>query len=244
MSPTNLEAESLAIRGLLQWLEQAKQVRSLYDEAHMTLPEPLKRVLGVNGTNPAATAKNTGVSAPTRPPAPVEATPDWIWLRVSDAYLSSIVLAVLRAAAAPVPVKILIERVLGFTNKASAGSIANAGTKLKATGIIRTTDDGWELLKPEMAPVIKGSLIWGPVDIFNKHELAAFRRDAIVHILKIFEGGLQLVQLTEELRKCEWLKLPANKDLVKMDLEALSGEGRVRRRAGASKKWAIPVSDD
>ena len=43
--------------------------------------------------------------------------------------------------------------------------------------------------------VIKGNLDWGPVEIFNKHELAAFSRDAIVHILKAFEGGLQLVRL-------------------------------------------------
>ena len=81
---------------------------------------------------------------------------------------------------------------------ASAGSIANAGTKLKVTGIIRTTDDGWNR-QARMAPVIKGDFI-GTVEIFNKHDLPRFAY-LIVHILKAFQGGLQLVQMMEELTK-------------------------------------------
>ena len=68
------------------------------------------------------------------------------------------------------------------------GSISNIGTRLFGD-LIEKTDDGWKLLKPERAGIIQDGMLWGPPVIFGKEELAAQRRDAILHVLKLFPSG-------------------------------------------------------
>ncbi len=74
--------------------------------------------------------------------------------------------------------------------------------------------------------------------MFMKQELAARRREAVLHILKLFPSGLQNLQIVEQLETCAWLKTPLNKDLMKADIEELKKAGRVKR-VGNTNKWAL-----
>ncbi len=74
--------------------------------------------------------------------------------------------------------------------------------------------------------------------MFMKQEVAARRREAIVYVLGLFEGGLMNMQIVEQLERCPWLKTPLSKDLVKMDMEDLKAAGRVKR-VSHTNKWAL-----
>lgn len=236
MSADLFNAELEAQRSLLELLEKAQQCKMLYERAHMALPEPLKRVLGLNSNG----AKSGGsyIAPPDRPSLPAEGEADWIAIRIPDATPTSLALAILQQAKRPVPAKDVIEQITSAKPEVTRGSIANIGTRLTKQGLIRRTSEGWELVSRESAPLLHKELLWGPKTIFGKYELAAHRREAILHILSSFPTGLQTVQLVGELRKCSWVQAPINKDLVKEDMEALQADGRVKRR-GNSKKWEI-----
>jgi hypothetical protein len=241
MSPDLFNAEQEALRSLMEWLEQAKKCQTLYERAHMALPEPLKRVLGMerNGDKPSG----SHIAAPEKPPMPPEAEPDWIWINQTDATATSVVLAVLRGAKGPLRAKDVAERVTAILPGASYGTVANVGSRLNEKQI-RRTEDGWLLLTPESAGVIYQSKFWGSPAVFDKFELAAHRRDAILHILRFFRTGLQTVQILGELQKCNsWVRAPINKDLLKEDMEVLQEKGKVRRR-GNSKKWEVVVTQE
>jgi hypothetical protein len=123
----------------------------------------------------------------------------------------------------------------------SSGSISNIGTRLNGKSIQRQ-DDGWVIVDPSKAGIIKDGFLWGPPSIFEKHELAAHRRDAILHLLKHYNAGLQAVQIVEQLHNCHWIQAPINKDLLKADLEVLQQAGKIRRR-GNSKKWELVANE-
>ena len=230
----NLNAEMEATLKLAEFLDMAKKCEQLYTRANMALPEPLKRVLGVNGTG---TSTRVVIPAPQSPRAPLEAQSDWIWILVKDATATSIVLAILRAAKEPVKAKDVATCVTGILPNALSGSIFNVGTRLDGKKI-RRTDEGWVLLRPEYGGVIVDGYLWGPADVFQKTELATHRREAIIHLLNSFEGGLQTRQIVEQLHRCTWVHAPINKDLLKADLEILDEKGLIKRR-GNSKKWGI-----
>jgi hypothetical protein len=232
-------AEHEAQRSLLDLYEQAKKCQQLFERANVALPEVLKRVLGMSGASQKANISH--VAAPERPPMPPEAEQHWISIRDKEALPTSVVLAILRKAKGPLRAKDLNARVIEVLPNVLRGSISNIGTRLKDKAI-RLTGEGWEAIAPENAGVLHKGFFWGPPAIFAKQELASHRRDAILHILGHFQTGLQTVQIVDELRKCEWVRAPINKDLVKEDMEILAKLGKVRR--GSSKKWSvIPVSE-
>lgn len=239
MTADLFNAELEAQRSLLDLYEQARKCQQLFEQAHIALPEVLKRVLGMSGTAHKATVSH--VSAPERPPMPPEAEQHWISIRDKEAMPTSVVLAILRKAKAPMRPRDLNERVMEVLPNILRGSISNIGTRLKDKAI-RMTGQGWELIAPENAGVLYKGHFWGPPAIFAKQELASHRRDAILHILEHFSGGLQIVQIVDELGKCDWVRAPKNKDLVKDDMGILAELGKVRR--GSSKKWAlVPASE-
>jgi hypothetical protein len=241
MSINQLDAEQEAISSLMEFLDHAKKCQRLYERAHMALPEPLKRVLGMNGAGGNSLAPRF-TPAPESPSRPAEATSDWIPIRVEDATPTSIALAILRAAKEPIRAKDIVSAVQAVLPDVRSGSVANIGSRLHGT-LLRRTNDGWTLEKPESAGVIADGFLWGPPTIFGKQELAAHRRDAIRHILSSFPAGLQTSQIIEELKKCaSWVRAPINKELVQDDMEILGETGKVRRR-GNSKKWELTPSD-
>jgi hypothetical protein len=234
MTADLFNAEMEAQRSLLELYEQAKKCQTLFERANIALPEVLKRVLGMSGI--AYKANVSHVAAPERPPMPPEADQDWIAIHEKEAMPTSVVLAILRTAKGPVRARDINTRVMEVLPNVPRGSISNVGTRLKGKSI-RMAEDGWEVIAPESAGVLYKGFLWGPPTIFSKQELASHRRDAILHILSHFQTGLQTVQIVDELRKCQWVRAPINKDLVKEDMGILAEQDRVRR--GSSKKWAI-----
>ena len=231
-----IDEESNAVQSLAALYEQARQCRDLYQRAQMGLPEALQRFFGMNGNSHKAAGKGANIPPLPRLNPPEEAGHDWLWIDVTQAGATSIVLAVLRANKEPLHPRDIFERVTRYLADCTSGSISNIGTRLDGT-VIERTDDGWKLLQPEKAGIIRDGRLWGPASVFSKTELAVHRRDAILHLLHAL-GGLQIVQIVEQLRNCNWVNAPVNKDLVKADMAILLAAGKVRR-VGNSKKWAI-----
>jgi hypothetical protein len=242
MSDDLFSAELEATRSLMELYEQAKKCQALFERAHMALPEPLRRVLGINGTGEKS-AKPSNISPPEKPSMPLDAAPDWIWIKASDASPASIALAVLRASKGAVRPKEIIDRVTAILPEVPAGTVYNVGPRLEKQQVIRRGDEGWELLKPECAGLVHKGYMWGPPSAFGKMELAAQRRDALLHVLGFHPTGLQIVQILEQLKRCSWVVAPINKDLVKEDIGVLDELGKVRRR-GNTKNWEIVTEKD
>jgi hypothetical protein len=149
-------------------------------------------------------------------------------------------LAVLRANAAPMRPRDIIEQVQGYSPDVGATVIYNMGPRLKGD-LIDTSSDGWTLRHPEQAPLVTNGYLWGLPASLAVHEVAAFRRHGILHILKFFDSGLELLQLVEWLKKCQqWVKAPVNKDLVKADIAELAEAGKIKRRGNTRKPGRPP----
>jgi hypothetical protein len=173
---------------------------------------------------------------------PPAAKSDWVWIRQEDATPTSIALALLRAAKEPVRARDIVAQVMEILPNVPKGSVNNIGTRLSGK-LIGRTEDGWRLISQDSAGMLNEGYLWGPREIFQKYELAAHRRDVILHVLVFFQSGLQSRQLLDQLRHCAWVHAPANKDLLKADLEVLDKEQKIRR-VGNSGKWELAPAKD
>src|SRR5262245_47767455 len=88
--------EEEAIRSLLALMESARRTRSLYERAGMSIPEPLRRFLGMSD-EPSNRVARASVPAPSRR-APAEAKAGWLSVDVQIAGPAPLTLAVLRKA--------------------------------------------------------------------------------------------------------------------------------------------------
>src|SRR6266540_3615999 len=99
MASTRIDSEREALESLMGLFEQAKKCQQLYEKAHMAIPEPLQRFLGINGigSNKQSGPSGSGVQIP--PPEkisePEGAENGWIWINVEDASPTSVTLAIL-----------------------------------------------------------------------------------------------------------------------------------------------------
>ena len=193
--------------------------------------------------------RSTRISIPAidrdyRPVQAVGAQEEWLSIPAVEGTATSLVLAALRDKTTPVPVRRVGELVAEINPRIPLGTIHNIGTRLSASGLIARTDDGWSLLQNEMAPLLDHGYLWGPRTVFDKQDLAAHRREAILHVLECFSSGLQVVQIVEQLKATTWVQAPVSKDLLKADMEILENDRRVRR-VGNSKKWEVaPKADE
>jgi hypothetical protein len=239
-----IQVEEEAYESVRAVLVAARKCQELHERAGLILPQRVQWLLGIAPSptgRPRTDARPAAqyLPAPERPSPPREAGPDWITIPARSATVTTVALAILRGAGGePVRSRDVTEAVMNVLPNSTSGSVANAGTRLVADRTIERTDDGWRLLKPEKVAVLQGDLLWGAHDVFVKQEIAAHRREAILHILALFPKGLQIVQIVEQLRNCPWLRAPANKDLIKMDVQALLGENRLRR-VGNTRKWQL-----
>jgi hypothetical protein len=215
----------------LQELEASKR---LFETAGEPLPEKLKEFFGLH-RNGSSVAPLVTVTPLPRNHRPLEAENDWISVPLDEATATTLVLAVLKRAGKPLPAKEVVEAVGELNPNITRGSIHNIGTRLDKKLIARE-ENGWVLIDPRKATIIDDGYLWGPRDVFDKQDLAAHRREAILHILGILPGGLQTVQIVEMLRRTEWVHAPASKDLVKADMEQLEADNKVKRM-GNSRKW-------
>lgn len=238
MVTNRLHAEQAAVQGLLELLEKAQECRQLYERAGMALPEPLKRLLS-SGTEQAGPSSGT-VQIPLmrRTRRPREAEADWVSIPLEDASPQSVVLAVLRNEGGPIRAKEVIRRVQDHLPDVPKGSIANIGTRLDEGNLIARSSTGWELIAPEEAGIILDEYLWAPASILSPQELAAYRREVVLHLLSMTQVGSAATQIEEQLRNCDWLEVDVNKDLVKSDLKHLASTKKIRRR-GNTRKWEL-----
>ena len=233
----NLKAELEASKSLVELLELADRTRQLYQGARLPLPDALRRLLGSNGV------PQTGYSTPLAqaiPPIPPEAEHDWAWVPLVECSPITLIKALLRGSDG-LRSKELYEQITPLGIEASLGTVSNAAVRLESHGIVTREDDQrWKLVKPELSGVISEGYVWGPADSFTMQELAAHRRQAILQLLGANHGGIQLVPLTEELRKLGWVKAPISKDLLKGDMDWLLARNKVRR-IGNSRKWGLAL---
>jgi hypothetical protein len=230
-----LTAEHEAAQSLSDLITQAKRCRDLHERARMALPEPLKRMLGIN-TN-GSKKPVVSIPPPERPSLPVGADSDWVCIKASDAYPTSVALAVLRGSDGPMMAKDVVSAVTDILPNVRRGSINNVGTRLHGKEIKRSKE-GWELIHPETAPILQDGMIWGSPTVFGKQELAVHRREAVLHLIRTVPAGLQTSQIIDHLKNCAWVHAPISKELVQDDVEYWFAENKIKR-SGNSKKWVV-----
>ncbi len=242
----NLKGEMEATKSLLELLAKADETRSLYEKLRLPLPDPLRRLLGSNANGLRSSSMNgsTAVESPV-PPMPPEADSDWAWVKLEDCSPHTLAKAILRQSPEPLRSKEIYEKVVGYGLNVSLGTVSNAATRLETYEIFtRDTEGRWHMAKPDEAGVVHEGYLWGPRDTFSSQELAAHRRDAILFILSNAAGGLQMAQITAQLRAVDWLRADVNKDLTKGDVEKLLGQGKIHRMPGYSKKYQLTHSEN
>jgi hypothetical protein len=145
----------------------------------------------------------------------------------------------LREQGEPIRAKALSDQVTRILPMVVGGSIYNLLNRLLLEGYLRKRLSRWTLVKREAASILSGKFLWGPPEIFAKVDLAALRREAILHILSN-ERSLQIMQIVEKLKAWDWVKdaVPISKDLLKLDMRVLDVDGKVRR-VGNSRNWEV-----
>lgn len=238
MSMTNeffTPPEERLYKAFLEWLDSGKKLWVGFEQEGMPVPVTLKRALtDINQGSTNKQVRRTPMRKPDRPESPPQASDDWLWLNLQDTSLRTIVLAILNEGKA-VPVKEIINRIKEIFPDANEGSVYNIGAQEKK---IQRTDQGWELKKATEAPVLYKEYVWGAANVFQKQDLAAFRRMAVRYLLATSPDGLQIMQVYRQLKGTDWLKTPLSKDLVKDDL-LLMKEQRMVKTLGNSKKWTL-----
>ncbi|MCE9547510.1 MAG: hypothetical protein K8T25_18730 [Planctomycetia bacterium] len=243
MTDSLIDREMRALTALQAVIADAKRARQLFEDAGLEVPAPLIRLFGSS----AGQQRNT---APLQippldvPKRPVEAAQDWIWVPLNKCVPMTLVKAFLRANNGPLNPKAIVREVKELLPDATVGGIYNVCPRLEKSKVIERTDDGWKLVKSEEAPVILDGYAWGPVEVFQSYEHTFRRREIILHILRHSQGGLQIVQLVNQMRAFGYYKGTVNKDLVKGDIETLRAEKQIKR-IGGSRKWkAITERED
>jgi hypothetical protein len=226
-----------AYQSLIKLFDQIEECRRLFERAGLPIPEQVKLFTVNSNGSGKPNVPRARIEPIHRNSRPLEADDEWISIDISEANATSLVLAVLRAAGQPIKAGDVIEQVMKLNAKVPRGSVHNIGTRLDGREI-RRAEEGWSLIHPEKAPIAHDGYIWGPKESFEKQELAAHRREAILHILRCFPSGMQIVQIVDQLRGCYWMKAPATKDLLKADMDLLEGHGKVRRISN-SRKWEV-----
>jgi hypothetical protein len=237
MNGDQLLAEQLAIASLQRVYHEAQECKRLFENAGMALPPTLLRLFGddkVSRPSPPVAV----IPPPSREHIPAGVKPDWISIYANEASATSITLTIMRKENAPMRPKVLADRVKEILPDVVAGSIYNLGNRLIKDGILESTEEGWKLVKPEFAGVLDNDFLWAPLPALAKADLAAHRREGILHMLRMEPSGLQIVQIVEKLRSSGWMKAPVNKDLLKADMQILEKAELVRLR-GNSRKWEV-----
>lgn len=237
MAGDKFKSELLAYQAFSRLLEQAESCADAFRNASIEVPNPLKRLLAEEVEEDSGSAQMSLIPPIKREHTPTVADKDWISIPVKECTATTVTLAVLENAGTAMKSRDVKDAVCGLLPTATDAVIANIGTRLRDS-LLCINDEGWSLVEMDSAPVLDGEFLWGPPSIFQKQEIAAHRREAIILVLERYPSGLQVVQIVDELRRLGWVKAPINKDLVKDDVQKLADTGKIRRR-GNSGKWEI-----
>jgi len=236
----DLQSEILAASSYLRLLNEAQECKRLHEKAGIALPIPLLRLLGEEGVAVGHEQMMLKTSSPDIDSSrlatkPDEAEREWVSIKAKDASPTTIALAVLGSLDEPIKAKALANRVTSISPNIVGGSIYNLLRRLEDGGDVTSDTNGWILANQDAAGLLSGEYIWAPPSRFTKQDLAAHRREAIVHILRN-ESSMQIMEIVERLHQWEWVKAPVNKDLLKADMQVLEEQGLVRRIAN-TRNW-------
>ena len=182
----------------------------------------------------------------TIPPPPTPAKPpewkkDWVWVRLSELTPTSLVLGLLRRENRPVLPSEMVAMTRQYHPDINQGTIYNLGLRLRDKRI-ENGGNGWTLIDPATAPVIHDEYAWGPPSVFQSFDLAAFRREAVLHVLRaVSPDGLMAMQIVRHLQQFKSPRVPVDKTMMKVDLDILQGKEKVKQ-IGNSRKWALSKS--
>lgn len=241
MKPEDLQNQIEATESYLRLLNEARECRKLYLRAGMQLPPLLAMMF--EEQNQGAVQLTLGMGGPdidssrlsTKPP---EAEDDWISLRAEDASPTTVALALLRGQnGRPIRAKDLSDLVTAILPHVASGSIYNLLNRLENESLAFEVEEGWEVRDEDVAGIISRGYLWSPPERLTKMDLAAHRREAILHLLTK-DRYLQVMQIVNKLRNWSWVHAPINKDLVKDDMQVLEKKGRARR-IGDSRNWEL-----
>jgi hypothetical protein len=236
-----ITAEFEASSSLTTLLQLARECKQKHESAGLPLPPPLQRLFGTQDGN-GTIGKQPVITIPpiSRLHVPDGVTEEWISIAASDATPTTVALGILRGAQEPMSARELGERVVAILPEVSPGSVYNLAARLAAEKVLDRADDGTlSLIDRNDAPILDAGFIWGVPAKLAKQDVAAHRREVILHILGMETSGLQIVQLVAKLDSCRhWMKAPANKDLVKDDIAFLSRSRKIST-VGHSRKWRL-----
>jgi hypothetical protein len=188
---------------------------------------------------PAPVAQHAQIPPMPTPPPPPGVKKDWINVPIASLLPQTLTLGILRdSLGRPLPRKDLLARMAERGARVNDGSLANIGTRLSERHQIHRVDEGWLLVDESTAPILNGRYAWGDAAVFAVHELAARRREAVLHLLRVTGRAMKQNEIAAALRGCSWLKTPVSKDLIKMDIGALVESGQVVKLED-EKGWAI-----
>jgi hypothetical protein len=220
-------------------MEDAAAVRRLFEEAGMAVPPSLLRLFSEDGATRQRKPPSMSLRHPDSPAKPIECGADCIWIPLKDLYPQTVVLGILRRSDGFVPLADVLEGVSKICGDGiNTGSIYNTGPRLEEQGLIERGEAGWRLLDKDKAPILTEDAAWGLARVFNKHEIAAHRRIALLHLLEASTDGLQIMQITRTLETWDFCRAPVDKDLIKGDIASLRKDKRIKQ-IGNTRKWTI-----
>lgn len=233
-----------AYESLQRLLRDAATVRDMFLCAGLDLPPPLLRMLDENpaagksepGLGGGAVESGGGLQLAGRP-APQGAEPDWIWVPVSDATTTTLMLAIMRSIGERVPSGVIVDAMRRYRSSLNPGSVFNAAARYAGT-LIDRNKQGWVLRSPSSAPLLVGDIVWGPSRVFQQQEVAAFRRSSIAELLRHNSTGLMTMQIVKKLHDILDARIPVAKDIVEEDLLAMRQNEAVYR-VGNSRLWKL-----
>ena len=240
MKPS-LQTQIAATESYLRILKDLDECGRLYKEAGIELPGILRQIINEGDENeeeseePANKMEFGSIPPPHSPAQPKEAGDDWIHLPIKEATPTSLILAFLREHPGLVPVAEVLAYMKNVSHDAVTGSVYNALNRLAGTGVLTKEADGFALARKDDGGVIAGDYLWAPPDTLQQSEIAWHRRQAILHILQ-HQGPLQVVNLINWLNGSTWVKTRSNKDVLKLDMQALEEKGSAKRVEG-TRRW-------
>lgn len=232
------EREAEAYSSLQHLMEEAQKTKAMFVRAGLPIPATLWRMFGESKPSARGTEGAINVPPIEEPNRPAGVDQDWIWIAIPDAITITLVKAIMGRAGKALRPKEIVQQVQAIRPELSTGGVYNTAKYLVNADLLDRTDEGWALKGNPAVPILNGKYLWAPPDILQKQEVAAHRREAILHILKVFKTGLQILQIVEMLKRMTQCRAPVSKDLVKVDMEVMQDEKKVRK-AGSSKKWVL-----
>jgi len=167
---------------------------------------------------------------------------EWLWLGLDSLKTQAMALALLRQSETIHGIKALKSMMEPRRGAMSDGTLYNMMRRLTQQGTIRFERGRMTLLDQAKAPQIWGKHAWGPAEIFTRQEIAIYRRNLILALLKINPGGLSATEITGTIQTLAQ-NIPHTRDAVRDDMATLSSAEQVAMREDGSKLWVLAVPE-